>query len=72
MTQDSSKQQFNEKTTPAVISLAEAVSYQEDSVVSRTLVDCKTGTVTLFAFPVAPYSSGTGSSVAVLLAEHDL
>ncbi len=31
-------------------SLAELVSYQEGSVVSRTLIDKKTGTVTLFAF----------------------
>ena len=31
-------------------SLSELVSYQEGSVVSRTLIDKKTGTVTLFAF----------------------
>ena len=33
-----------------VESLKELVSYQEGSVVSRTLIDKKTGTVTLFAF----------------------
>ena len=36
------------ETTPAV--LAELVAYQDDSVVSKTLIDTKTGTVTLFAF----------------------
>ncbi len=30
--------------------MADLVAYQEDSVVSRTLIDKKTGTVTLFAF----------------------
>jgi quercetin dioxygenase-like cupin family protein len=30
--------------------LAELVDYQEDSVVSRTIIDKKAGTVTLFAF----------------------
>ena len=34
--------------TPAV--LAELVSYQDDSVVSKTLIGKKTGTLTLFAF----------------------
>ncbi|TYO93311.1 cupin domain-containing protein [Desulfallas thermosapovorans] len=33
-----------------VISLAEFIDYQQGSVVSRTLVDKQTGTVTLFAF----------------------
>ena len=32
------------------VNLAGLVSYQEGSVVSRTLIDKKTGTVTLFAF----------------------
>jgi quercetin dioxygenase-like cupin family protein len=32
------------------ISLAKAVDYQKDSVVSKTIIDKKTGTVTLFAF----------------------
>lgn len=31
-------------------SLAKAVDYQKDSVVSKTIIDKKTGTVTLFAF----------------------
>lgn len=30
--------------------LSELVGYQEDAVVSRTIIDKKTGTVTLFAF----------------------
>jgi len=34
--------------TPAV--LADLVTYQDGSVVSKTLIDKKTGTVTLFAF----------------------
>lgn len=33
-----------------VIELAEFISYQEGSVVSRTLIDKKAGTITLFAF----------------------
>jgi quercetin dioxygenase-like cupin family protein len=36
------------KDAPAVIT--DLVAYQDDSVVSRTLIDKKTGTVTLFAF----------------------
>ena len=32
--------------------LADLVSYQDGSVVSRTLIDKKTGTVTLFAFDI--------------------
>ena len=35
---------------PKVNSLADMVSYQEESVVSRTLVKKETGTITLFAF----------------------
>lgn len=33
-----------------VLKLAELVNYQKGSVVSRTIIDKKTGTVTLFAF----------------------
>lgn len=33
-----------------VSSLVDLVEYQDDTVVSRTLIDKKTGTVTLFAF----------------------
>lgn len=36
--------------TPAAISLAEGVAYAPDSVVSKTLIDKKAGTLTLFAF----------------------
>jgi len=32
------------------INLVQAVEYQKDAIVSRTLLDKKTGTVTLFAF----------------------
>jgi quercetin dioxygenase-like cupin family protein len=37
-------------TTPEPVRLVDAVAYQKSSVVSKTLVDRKTGTVTLFAF----------------------
>ena len=33
-----------------VLSLRNMIDYQEDAIVSKTLVDRKTGTVTLFAF----------------------
>jgi quercetin dioxygenase-like cupin family protein len=33
-----------------VLNLKNLINYQEDSIVSRTLIDKKTGTVTLFAF----------------------
>jgi len=33
-----------------LVNLVQAVEYQKDAVVSRTLLDKKTGTVTLFAF----------------------
>lgn len=36
------------ETTP--VALTELVTYQDGSVVSKTLIDKKTGTVTLFAF----------------------
>lgn len=35
---------------PQVEKMAEMVEYQKDAVVSRTLIDKKAGTVTLFAF----------------------
>ena len=38
------------KSGPQVLRLAELVDYQKGSVVSRTIVDKKAGTVTLFAF----------------------
>lgn len=48
-----------------VARLADLVDYQQDSVVSRTIIDRKSGTVTLFAFDeeqglsehVAPYDA---------------
>ena len=39
-----------EGLTGRVVMLAGLVGYQEGSVVSRTIVDAKTGTVTFFAF----------------------
>ena len=39
-----------EKLPPQPLSLVDLVNYQEGSVVSRTLINEKTGTVTLFAF----------------------
>ncbi len=39
-----------EKPEKEILKLADLVEYQEDSIVSRTLIDKKTGTVTLFAF----------------------
>jgi quercetin dioxygenase-like cupin family protein len=39
-----------ETKQPVASVLAQMVDYQEGSVVSRTLIDKKTGTVTLFAF----------------------
>ncbi len=35
---------------PRVLKLKDMVDYQENSIVSRTVIDRKTGTVTLFAF----------------------
>ena len=39
-----------EGLTERTLKLAELVEYQEGSVVSRTIIDQKTGTLTLFAF----------------------
>ena len=39
-----------DKGAVKVVKLKDLVGYQEDSVVSRTLIDKKVGTVTLFAF----------------------
>lgn len=36
--------------TPKVKKLKDMVEYQENSIVSRTIIDKKTGTVTIFAF----------------------
>jgi quercetin dioxygenase-like cupin family protein len=44
---DSSKA---ENLTDRVSSLVNLVEYQDDTIVSRTLIDKKSGTVTLFAF----------------------
>ncbi len=44
------EQSSAEKLIARALKLAELIEYQEGSVVSRTLMDRKTGTVTLFAF----------------------
>ncbi len=43
---------MTENLAARVLHTAELVSYQEGAVVSRTLINQKTGTVTLFAFDV--------------------
>ncbi len=40
----------NNKLIAQALNMSDLVDYQEGSVVSRTLIDKKTGTVTLFAF----------------------
>jgi len=44
------KQRMDDKLLAKVSNLADLVEYQEGSVVSRTIMDQKSGTVTLFAF----------------------
>jgi quercetin dioxygenase-like cupin family protein len=44
------KQKIDDKLLAQVSRLADLVEYQEGSVVSRTIIDQKSGTVTLFAF----------------------
>jgi hypothetical protein len=40
----------NEKLVGQAVKLIDLINYQYESVVSRTIIDKKTGTVTLFAF----------------------
>jgi quercetin dioxygenase-like cupin family protein len=44
------KQAGGEKLAGKNLRLSDLINYQEDSAVSRTIIDKKTGTVTLFAF----------------------
>ncbi len=44
------KELGSEDLTAKVARLSDLVDYQKDSIVSRTIIDKKTGTVTLFAF----------------------
>jgi quercetin dioxygenase-like cupin family protein len=44
------KQADTEKITTQAVRFADLVEYQKDAIVSRTIIDKKTGTVTLFAF----------------------
>lgn len=48
--EDKPKQKTAEGLIARAVKLSELVDYQVGSIVSRTLVDKKTGTVTLFAF----------------------
>ncbi len=50
MTKAENNNEIDPKILSRVVNLAHLVDYQEDSVVSRTIVDKNTGTVTLFAF----------------------
>jgi quercetin dioxygenase-like cupin family protein len=45
-----SRSKPEEKIMANVIQMAESINYQKGSVVSKTLIDKKAGTVTLFAF----------------------
>jgi len=44
------KNKKSENLAAQAVNLADLISYQEGSVVSRTIIDKKAGTVTLFAF----------------------
>ncbi len=46
----SNKKQSRSKTSTSAIRLTDLIDYQKDSVVSRTLIDKRAGTLTLFAF----------------------
>jgi quercetin dioxygenase-like cupin family protein len=50
MTKAENHNEVDSKILSQVVNLAHLVDYQEDSVVSRTIVDKKTGTITMFAF----------------------
>lgn len=46
----SKNQTTTDKIKAQAVKLIDLIDYQEDSVVSRTIIDKKTGTLTLFAF----------------------
>ena len=48
--QDGEKQGDAKKLIGVAVTLTNLLDYQDDAVVSRTLIDKKTGTVTLFSF----------------------
>jgi len=48
--EQSKKQKGGERLEAKAVRLVDLVDYQEGSVVSRTLIDKKAGTVTIFAF----------------------
>ena len=50
MTKAKNDNEVDQKILSQVVNLAHLIDYQEDSVVSRTIVDKKTGTITMFAF----------------------
>ncbi len=47
---DNEKQMDSQKLLGNTVSLKDLVDYQEGSVVSRTIIDKETGTITLFSF----------------------
>lgn len=65
-----------EEIVAAPARLADLVGYQEGSVVSRTIIDKKTGTVTLFAFDEAQrlseHTAPFDASVCVLDGEAEI
>ncbi len=48
--QDGEEQGDAKKLTGVAVTLTDLLDYQDDAVVSRTIIDKKTGTLTLFAF----------------------
>ncbi len=48
--QDGEEQGDARKLTGVAVTLTDLLDYQDDAVVSRTIIDKKTGTLTLFAF----------------------
>lgn len=48
--QDGEEQGDAKKLTGVAVTLTDLLDYQDDAVVSRTIIDKKTGTLTLFSF----------------------
>ncbi len=73
---ENSKPPRFEKLVAAPAKLVDLVDYQEGSVVSRTIIDKKTGTVTLFAFDEAQrlseHTAPYDASVCVLDGEAEI
>jgi quercetin dioxygenase-like cupin family protein len=58
------KEKTGEKLEPKVVKLVDLAEYQEGSIVSRTMIDKKAGTVTFFAF-------GEGQGLSEHVASYD-